>query len=277
MTRGLSLLVPAWNEERRIGAALERYASVLEATGDPFEILVVTDGVTDRTPSVARSYASRNVRVQEFPIRLGKGGAIIAGVPLTKYDRIGYLDADSPVSSADIHALVRALETADAAVGSRRLRGSMFVKNVPFARRVFRVGFNVLTRSVLGLRIRDTQCGAKFFRRSALLPVLARVRLRGWAFDAAILFELKSAGHTIQEIPVTWNYDNDSRLPLVQQVPIMMLSVGFIRFRSVLRVLRGISPRTCSWFARTFMHLTPERSRIMESALTEMHVVPPTR
>lgn len=276
MTHGVSLLVPAWNEERRIGATLERYASVLESIGDPFEILVVTDGVTDGTASVARSYAARNVRAHEFPIRLGKGGAVIAGLALTNYDRIGYLDADSPVSASDIRCLIQTLETADAAIGSRRLRGSLFLKNVPFARRVFRVGFNVLTRSVLGLRIRDTQCGAKFFRRSALFPVLKRVRLRGWAFDAAMLFELQSDGRTIVEVPVTWNYDDDSRLPLVQQVPIMMLSVALIRFRGFLRVLRGISPGSCSWFARTFMHLTPERAMIMEGALNEAHLGPPS-
>jgi dolichol-phosphate mannosyltransferase len=268
LPEGISLLVPAWNEERRVAPALDRYLKVLEKLGSPYEVLVVCDGVTDRTAEIARGYSHRGVTVHEFPTRLGKGGAVVAGMAMAKYDTIGYLDADSPVTDADIRRLIGAIGPVDAAIGSRRLRGSVFTKNVPFGRRVFRVGFNVMSRSVLGLRCHDTQCGAKFFRREALLPVLPRIRLRGWAFDAAILFELNRDGRTIEEIAVTWNYDNDSRLPLAQQVPLMLLSIASIRFLSLLGFAQRVAPRSTWWFMTTFLERTPEKARLIEGAIS---------
>jgi dolichol-phosphate mannosyltransferase len=268
LSEGISLLVPAWNEERRLAGALDRYLTILDQMGRPFEVLVVCDGVTDRTAEIARGYGHRGVRVHEFPTRLGKGGAVVAGMAMAKYDTVGYLDADSPVTGDDIRRLVDSIATVDAAIGSRRLKGSVFMSNVPFGRRIFRVGFNVMTRSVLGLRVHDTQCGAKFFRRSSLVQVLPRVRLRGWAFDAAILFELNRDQRSIEEVPVTWNYDNDSKLPLAQQVPLMLLSIASIRFLSLLRVAQKVSPRWTWWFMRTFLERTPEKARLIEGAIS---------
>jgi dolichol-phosphate mannosyltransferase len=268
LPEGISLLVPAWNEENRIEATLDRYLTVLESMGKPFEVLVIADGVSDRTAPLARTYEKRGVTVHEFPMRLGKGGAVIAGLAMTKYDTVGYLDADSPVTAEDIRRLIEAIGPADAAIGSRRLRGSTFVRNVPFARRIFRVGFNVMSRSVLGLRIHDTQCGAKFFRRSALIPVLPRIRLRGWAFDAAILFELNRDGRVLQEIPVTWNYNDESKLPLVEQVPLMLLSVFSIRFLSLLKLTERAFPKSTWWFAKTFLERTPEKARVIDGAIS---------
>ena len=207
MLEGVSVVVPAWNEEKRIGPALSRYLHVLQSLGVPFEVIVVVDGVKDRTAEIARSMASQGVRVIEVTQRLYKGGAVITGLLQARYSKVGYLDADSPISNDDIRTLIQATDYVDAAIGSRRHPDSVGTGHRPLSRRVFRVCFNALTRSVLGLPVADTQCGAKFFRKERLDQILPDVRLHGWAFDAAILFNLRRAGGTIREFPVAWNHD----------------------------------------------------------------------
>ncbi len=257
MPDGVSVIVPAWNEESRIRAALTRYIEVLRSIGGPYEILVVIDGVQkDRTADIVRGMAADGVRLLEFPQRLYKGGAVLRGLAQAQYSKVGYLDADSPISSDDIRKLIRATDRWDAAIGSRRLPDSVGTGHRPLSRRVFRVGFNSLTRSVLGLPLSDTQCGAKFFRKSSLDRILPDVRLHGWAFDAAILFNLRKGGGTIQEFPVAWNHDPGSKLPLGEQVPVMLMSVFFIRLLSF-RFVRNLPPKWTWWFARNFMKRAP--------------------
>jgi glycosyltransferase involved in cell wall biosynthesis len=260
MPNGVSVVIPAWNEERRIGSSLEKYIAALRGTGSPYEIVVVIDGVTDRTAEVSRSYASQNVRVLQFDHRLGKGGALTVGLLDAKYSIVGYLDADSPISSEDIQKLINAIGSTDVAIASRRLRTSVATGGIPLSRRLFRVSFNALTRGVLGLPLTDTQCGAKFFRADALQHVLPLTMLRGWAFDAAILFQLRTAGYRIQEIPVTWGHSSESKLPLAEQVPVMFLSVFFIRLVNIHFVNR-LPKKWTWWFARTFMKRVPGPNR----------------
>jgi dolichol-phosphate mannosyltransferase len=256
MPEGISVVVPAWNEEKRIGPALARYLHVLDSLGVPFEVIVVVDGVKDRTAEIARSMSSQGVRVIEVSRRLYKGGAVITGLREAKYSKVGYLDADSPITNNDIRNLIVALDSVDAAIGSRRLPDSVGTGHRPLSRRVFRVCFNALTRSVLGLPLSDTQCGAKFFRKERLDQVLPDVRLHGWAFDAAILFNLRRSGGTIREFPVAWNHDPGSKLPLAEQVPVMLLSVFFIRVLSF-RFVKRLPQEWTWWFARTFMKRSP--------------------
>ncbi len=260
MAEGISVIVPAWNEEKRIGPALTRYLHVLQSLGVPFEVIVVVDGVKDRTAEIARGMTSQGVRVIEVAQRLYKGGAVITGLLQARYSKVGYLDADSPISNEDIRTLIQGTDHVDAAIGSRRHPDSVGTGHRPLSRRVFRVCFNALTRSVLGLPLTDTQCGAKFFRKDRLDQVLPNVRLHGWAFDAAILFNLRRSGGTIREFPVAWNHDPGSKLPLAEQVPVMLLSVFFIRVLSF-RVVRRIPQRWTWWFARTFMKRSPVPSQ----------------
>jgi len=257
MPVGVSVIVPAWNEETRIRAALTRYVEVLRSLGMPYEIIVVIDGVQkDRTADIVREMAPSGVRLLEFPQRLYKGGAVLRGLKVGQYSIVGYLDADSPISSEDIVKLIRATDSCDAAIGSRRLPDSVGTGHRPTSRAVFRVGFNSLTRAVLGLPLSDTQCGAKFFRKERLDQILPAVRLHGWAFDAALLFNLRKGGGTIKEFPVAWNHDPGSKLPLAEQVPVMLMSVFFIRILSF-KFVQKLPQRWTWWFARTFMKRAP--------------------
>jgi glycosyltransferase involved in cell wall biosynthesis len=226
---GLSVVIPAWNEEDRLARTLERYLPPLEARGEPFEIIVVSDGDRDRTAEVARSFGNRGVRVLEFPSKLGKGGAVLEGMRQARYEYVGYLDADGPISSHELMRLVAELEVCDGVIASRWTRGSRVLRAEPLHRQIAGRVWNLLTRFVLFLPLRDTQCGAKFFRKSALTPVLRAIAVTNAAFDVSLLYHLRQGGNDLREVPVTWTHDPNTRMPVGRAIPLMFLSLVGVR------------------------------------------------
>lgn len=248
---GVSLVIPAWNEEFRLAATLERYTRFLESYGAPYEVIVVADGVTDRTVEIAMAFAGRGVKVLSFDHKLGKGGAILKGFRRSAFDIVGFMDADAPITPVNLAYLLSELTSSDAAIASRWVRRSTSGKRQSFARVMFSRGWNMLTRTILGLELRDTQCGAKFFRQEALRRVINQVTLTNWAFDAALLFHLKRAGYHISEVPVNWTDDPASKMRLERAVPAMLLSLIGIRMMSVPR-LNGVAQH---WANRLYRYL----------------------
>lgn len=175
---GVSVVISAYNEEARLGSTLEKYLCALEEKRIPFEIVVVVDGATDRTSEVARSFSSRNVVVMEFPKRLRKGGAIKVGMKHSRYPIVGYQDADGPIPASEVYAMLDVLDNVDCVVASRLLSESKIANPQPFGRRVLGRAWSSLVRALFLLPIKDTQCGAKFFRRSVVVPALEQLRSR---------------------------------------------------------------------------------------------------
>lgn len=226
---GLSIVIPAWNEETRLAGTLDRYLPALESRGTPFEVIVVVDGDRDRTAEVARRYASRGVRVLQYSDKLGKGGAVLAGLHATRHEYVGYLDADGPVPPGQTLSMVSSLRECDGVIASRWTRGSEVVRAEPWMNRGLGRIWNFLSRSLLFLPYRDTQCGAKFFRRAVVLRVLGAVALTNRAFDVDLLYHVRKSGGTVREVPVRWTHDPASRMPIGRAVPIMFLSLVGIR------------------------------------------------
>lgn len=245
---GVSLVIPAWNEERRLPATLAQYVRLLEAYGPRFEVIVVADGVTDRTVEVAEAFSERHVRVLSFDEKLGKGGALLEGFRSARFDYVGFLDADAPITPVNLAYLLSELIDSDGAIASRWVQRSVGQGRHSLSRVVFSRAWNLLTRTVLGLPLRDTQCGAKFFRRDALLSVLSQVRLTNWAFDASLLFHLHRAGFVVKEVPVNWSDDPASKMRLERAIPAMFLSILGIRLMSLPR----LSNLAQSWAGRIY-------------------------
>lgn len=251
MSNGLSLIIPAWNEADRLDSTLGRYLPSLATWPGPFEIVVVVDGASDRTAEVARRYADRGVRLLEFPRKLGKGGAVLAGLREVRYDFVGYIDADGPVPPHEIARLAEALNDVDCVIASRWLRGSRVVRREPLFNRLAGRAWNFLVRSTLFLPLRDTQCGAKFFRRSLVEPTLRAVALTNRAFDVDVLYHLRKAGRRVREAPVTWAHDPNTRMPIGRAIPVMFLSLVAVRLMNW-PVGRRVPARWVSWFQETF-------------------------
>lgn len=230
---GISIVIPAWNEEDRLRDTLLRYLPALESRAQPFEVIVVTDGSEDRTADVARAFADRGVRVLEFPVKLGKGGAILTGMREARFDYVGYLDADGPLPPTEVYRLIEALHGADCVVASRWTRGSVVLRHEPRFNRIAGRVWNFLVRSLLFLPVRDTQCGAKFLRRSVLLPTLRAVALTNRAFDIDLLYHVRKQGLRLREVPVTWEHNPATRMPIGRAIPVMFVSLLGVRLMNL--------------------------------------------
>ena len=228
-SRGISLVIPAWNEEDRLPSTLENYLPVLKELNIDHEVIVVTDGSNDRTAEVALDHARQGVRVLRFEHKLGKGGAVLEGFRRSNYSIVGFIDADSPVAPCDVATLIAAVSECDGAIASRWLDQSIFDHPARASRIALSKTWNLLVRMLLGLHVRDTQCGAKFFRREAIERVLPRITLTNWAFDAALLFHLTKAGFSIRELPVHWKSDPRSKLNVFRAAPTMFISLVGLR------------------------------------------------
>ncbi len=216
--RSLSLILPAFEEERTIAAELRALRAFFEGRGEPFELLVVADG-NDATADEARRATPNDgtVVVIESRARLGKGHAIRRGVGIARYARIGYVDADGKTPITEYDAIARWLDAGDTIViGTRHAPGARIEREQRWYRRLGSRGFRSLVRG-LGLSdLSDTQCGFKFFRADVARALFAQSHIDGYMFDVEILALARRAGHRIREVPVCWSDDGDSRLELVR-------------------------------------------------------------
>ena len=209
----LSVVVPAYNEENRLGPTLERIKEYLGQQDYTSEIVVVDNASQDRTIEVAEA---AGVRVLEEP-RRGKGAAVRTGLIAAKGDYVLFSDADLSTPIEEIEKLLAALRTGhDVAIASRALPESKLVKRQPWYREmVGRLG-NLLVRLVAVPGIADTQCGFKLFPRDIAQRVFPAQRLTGAAFDVEVLFIVQHMGWTIAEVPVTWIDSPDTRFSRVR-------------------------------------------------------------
>lgn len=231
-TPTLTIVIPALNEEARIAKTLDAYAAVFPHA----ELLVVINGTTDRTEDVVRGAERRHKHIRHvvFPDRIGKGGAVIEGFKLAKGELIGFTDADESTSPAEYKKLVDCLDGErglDGAIASRRCKGARVTTYQPPLRLVAGLFFNLLVRALFWMPFKDTQCGAKLFRREPLLRVLPLLVDKGWSFDVSLLYELRRQKARIAEIPITWSDAAGSKLRFWHTSVPMFTSIAKLRLR----------------------------------------------
>ena len=193
-----SLIIPAYNEEKRIAPFLEH---LNESISSEWEVIVVCDG-NDKTADMARSAGSK-FNVLEFKKRLGKGGAVKEGFKAAHGDIIGYVDADGAISFSEISKVFNVVdEFTRVSVGSRWVRGSKLVKSQPFLRVILGRIYHYMSFALLGIKVKDTQCGIKAFEAGTLRNVMNSVTLKNLSFDTAIIFHCVRKGAKIAEVPI---------------------------------------------------------------------------
>jgi dolichyl-phosphate beta-glucosyltransferase len=223
----LSVVIPAYQEERRLPATLSTVVTYLRARRLPFEVIVADDGSTDGTARLA-SRAAPEVRVLRLPHR-GKGGAVRAGVLASAGGLVLVADADLSTPMQDLDRLVAALQSCDVAIGSRNVAGSRVAGAQGLHRRVLGRAFNLMVRLLVLPDLRDTQCGMKLFRREAAMAAFARCRSDGFAFDVEVLALARALGYRVAEVPVEWRNSPDSRVRPLVDVPAMLWELLAIR------------------------------------------------
>ena len=227
----LDLVIPAYNEEGRIGPTLEAICRQIAASPYRVRILVVDNGSVDATADTVDRVVATGVRVEVIGCKdKGKGAAVRAGVAHATAEYVGYVDADqSTPPDALLTGMAILTSGWDAVIGSRRALGARYVVPQPVVRRLGSRVFNMAASTVVG-RISDTQCGMKLFRTAAAREVFAAARLTGFAFDVEILARCNAAGLKIMELPVEWSDDEGSTLRPVRD--------GLSAFAELYRVRR---------------------------------------
>ena len=265
----LSIVIPAYNESARIENALDRVLGCVQARGWDAEILVVDDGSTDDTVAIIGRWMEQHDRLHLIrnPGNRGKGYSVRNGLLQSAGELVMFTDADlsAPIEEAEL--LIAALdEGADVAIGSRWLDKQKQTITQPMYRRFFGRCFNWVTRKVMGLPYRDTQCGFKAFRREAAQTIFRLQTIERWGFDPEILFIARRLRYKIVEVPVTWGHDERSRISYLKDGMKMLSEMAEIRTNS----LRGRYDEAIAAMKDTSTMVTPQINRVERVERAEM-------
>jgi dolichyl-phosphate beta-glucosyltransferase len=230
----LSIVIPAYNEEKRLGASLSRIAEYLDARSVDAEVLVVDDGSKDKTADVAaKALSGRRGRVIVNVENRGKGYSFRRGVLEAQGRFVLMSDADlsTPIEDhAKLAAVIRQRDL-DVVIGSRALADSDVQVRQGWLRQTMGRTFNAIIRIATGLPFRDTQCGFKLMDRERVAPLVQKMVVDGFAFDVEMLFLCSRFGLSVADVPVVWRNAEGSKVSIVGDPLKMILDVLRIRWR----------------------------------------------
>jgi glycosyltransferase involved in cell wall biosynthesis len=232
----LSIVIPAYNEGARIEAALERVMACVEEQAWDAEVIVVDDGSTDNTVSIVESWMDRYARLHlvKNPGNRGKGYSVRNGLLQAAGEIVMFTDADLSAPMIEAERLMAALQHgADVAIGSRWMDKARQTIHQPLYRQFFGRCFNWITRTVMGLPYKDTQCGFKAFRRDAAQVIFRLQTIERWGFDPELLFIARKLKYNVVEVPVTWGHDERSRMSYLKDGMKMLEEMAVIRYNSL--------------------------------------------
>lgn len=226
----LSIVIPAFMEELRLGNTLKAIFTYLELRGGAAEVIVADDGSRDRTAEVARAGGATLVQLSE---NKGKGAALRAGVAASRGDLVLLCDADLSTPIDEVEKLEVALARgADLAFGSRSVEGSDVGRHQSRHRELMGRSFNMILHLLGFGGLRDTQCGFKLLRGDLARALFATMKIEGFAYDVELLDRARRQRLKVVEVGVVWNNSPDSRVHPVLDSARML--------RDVLRLRLGL-------------------------------------
>lgn len=249
----LTIVMPAYNEEKRIAQTLEEYGKFftnLKQKGkiDP-EILIVINNTKDKTEEIVKIYQKKYKIIKYLNFKQGgKGFAIIEGFKEALKDKktsfIGFVDADASTSPEAYYDLIKNIKNYDAIIANRYAKDSIVKPKQSFSRIFVSRVFNILVRLLFLLPYRDTQCGAKVLTRNATEKIIDKIGITQWAFDIDLLYKLRKNNLRIKEQSTVWADKEKSTLNIKKASTQMLLAI--IRLRLInsplKRVLRTVKP-----------------------------------
>lgn len=240
----LSIVIPAYNEDQRIGKTLTATFEYLDAQEYTSEVIVVDDGSIDQTASVVRSFQQQvgeRLRLLNNPGNRGKGYSVRNGMLNAKGEIALFYDADLSTPTSEIPKVIAPIaeNRYDVVFGSRALKYELIGQHQSFLRELRGRGGNLFLRAFLGLDFRDTQCGFKAFRRQAVRPVFELQRIEGFGFDPEILFIAQKQGWRLLELPVRWDHVEGSKVTLFATSIHVLLEVLSVRWNGLMGKYNG--------------------------------------
>ena len=239
------IIIPAYNEEKRIEKTVRDYSEYFEERA---EILIVLNGCRDKTGEIARDLKKNlsNIEYLEFSEAIGKGAAVQEGFKhainsnynllSTTYQLIGFVDADEATSPEEYERLAGLIGEADGVIGSRFLRGAQ-VFGRSFLRNIAGYKFHLIVKILFNLPYKDTQCGVKIFKTAALKKILPELKVSNMAFDVEMLAMAQKYGLKIKEIPTIWNGQPESG---ALGSPISLIKNGWKMFWTLVELRKRI-------------------------------------
>lgn len=211
----ISIIIPAYNEEKRLPKTLSKLKKFLSKKNVNYEIIVVDDGSKDNTVNIAKKF---DVIVLKHEKNKGKGAAVKTGLLNANNEIVGFIDADG---STDLESMIKLCEKIngnDMVIGSRRTVKSKIEKKQSIFRRFFSQVFNIYVNVLFGLNIKDTQCGCKFMKNEVGKVLAKETKSDGFEFDVEFLVRAKLNKYKILEFPVTWRHVEGSRFNIYKSI-----------------------------------------------------------
>lgn len=210
MIKKLSIIVPAYNEEKRIRPFLTDLNRYCTKNLDNYEIIVVDDGSKDRTLDILKSIKYKNFRFISYSPNQGKANAVKRGVLAARGSHLLFIDADGATAPKEISKMIPYFEGYDIVVGSRNLKESKAHKD--FTRRILSFGFNNYVSFLFGMNFSDYLCGFKGFKTDVARKLFDNLKSKRWIFDAELFCCTKKYGIKVKEIPIRWTHHDDSKM-----------------------------------------------------------------
>ncbi len=224
---GMSIVIPAKNAENTIEPLLRDLLKSFPKS----EIIVICNNCTDRTYEVVNGIKSKNIINVNIPRRIGKGGAILAGLKLASRDIVGFADADWSFDSNDVKEVSRWVGDYDCAIASK-WKGKKFGRvNWPLRRKLLGRVWNSFVKFLLHLSIEDTQAGLKFFKKKVYKSMDKNFLCRGFDFDVEFLYKVHKMGFSIKEVFVEPRIEAKSTFSMFE-IPEMLLRLLILPFRN---------------------------------------------
>jgi glycosyltransferase involved in cell wall biosynthesis len=214
----LSIVIPAWNEEKRFLPVLENYYNYFsQKLGNDFEMVIVPNNCSDNTETISTDFAKgrENVKVIIIPKSfgyVGKGSAVLKGFGKSASELIGFVDADGSTSPEEFYKLFQNIGNNDGIIASRKMRGAKIIPRRRLSQEISSFMYTLTVKILFGFKYKDTQCGAKIFKKDLIRIFIKKVTQKYWMFDVELLYLAKINKKKILEFPTLWTDCDGSHL-----------------------------------------------------------------
>ena len=230
----ISVIIPAYNEEKRIEPTLKKVINYLDNNFDKYEIIVVDDGSTDNTYKIVSRYKKNNVKILRNEINKGKGYSVKRGILNVKYSLVLFSDSDLATPIEELEKFINYIKTYDIIIASRNLKESDIKIKQPMYRQLMGKTFPLLVNLIALRGFKDTQCGFKLFKTDVAKKIVSLQTFERFSFDVEILFIAKKLRYKIKEAPVIWIDKEGSKVNPIKDSIKMLIDLFKIRYNNLL-------------------------------------------